>query len=279
MLEAKLMNQLLATDLDGTILGRDQVFNQSDIDVLKQLGMRGVTRVIATGRTLNSALEVMPSDFPIDYLVFSSGAGVYNWKKRQIMKTLHLDFQSTMKVLNLYKDYGIEHTLHFPIPDNHRFLYSIEQHEHPDFLRYIELHGPNARPMNKELTDQNYTQTLAFIPHMPLFDEIKQLIPEVKTVRATSPIDGKSIWMECFHPQVSKANGIRYVCDFAGIDLGNVTAIGNDYNDLDMLNAYSDTYVVKNAPEELRKQFAQLVSVNEAPLADWYQKVFLKNIN
>ncbi len=271
------MCQLLATDLDGTILGGDHLFHSEDISVLNQLGKSGVVRVIATGRTLYSAMQVISPDFPIDYLVFSSGAGVYNWKRKEILSTLHLEYEQAREVVVVFREYGIEHTLHLPIPENHRFLYSVEQHEHPDFLRYIQLHGSNAMPMNGHLRDQQYTQALAFMPDMKVFKKVAERLTDVKSVRATSPIDGKSIWMECFHASVSKANGIRQVCELTNTSLSQVTVIGNDYNDLDMLQAFNDAYVVANAPEELKLNYQQLKRVKEAPLADWYNRIGFPN--
>jgi len=271
------MGQLLATDLDGTVLGRDHFFHPNDIAVLNQLGKSEVVRVIATGRTLHSALQVIPSDFPIDYLVFSSGAGLYDWNRKQILQTLHLGYELAQAVVEVFHEYGIEHTLHLQIPDNHRFLYSVEQHEHPDFLRYIQLHGANAMPMNGKLINQRYTQSLAFLPDMDVFERITDLLIGVKAVRATSPIDGKSIWMECFHPGVSKANGIRQVCELTNTHSNQVTVVGNDYNDLDMLKAFEKSFVVQNAPEELRLEYQQLKCVQEAPLADWYNRIAATN--
>ncbi|MBI9062361.1 MAG: HAD family phosphatase [Marinilabiliaceae bacterium] len=267
------MRQLLATDLDGTILGRDQIFHPNDISVLNQLGKSKVVRVIATGRNLHSALQVIPADFPIDYLVFSSGAGLYDWNRKQILSAFHLGYERAKELVGIFRKYGVEHTLHLPIPENHRFLYSVEQHKHPDFLRYIQLHGSNAVPMNGNVIDQRYTQTLAFIPDMDLFEKISGLLTDVKSVRATSPIDGKSIWMECFHPRVSKANGIRQVCELTNTHSSQVTVVGNDYNDLDMLKAFEKAFVVQNAPEELRLTHPQLKGVKEAPLADWYHRI------
>lgn len=267
------MRQLLATDLDGTILGRDHIFHPNDISVLDQLGKSEVVRVIATGRTLHSALQVIPTNFPIDYLVFSSGAGLYDWNRKKILSTLHLGYELAKEVVGIFREYGVEHTLHLPIPENHRFLYSVEQNKHPDFLRYIQLHGANAMPMNGTLIDQRYTQTLAFMSDMDLFKKITGLLTNVKSVRATSPIDGRSIWMECFHAEVSKANGIRQVCELTNTHSSQVTVVGNDYNDLDMLKAFDQSFVVQNAPEELRVRYQQLKRVKEAPLDDWYRRI------
>jgi hydroxymethylpyrimidine pyrophosphatase-like HAD family hydrolase len=67
---------LFVTDLDGTLLRSDRTFAPSDVAALRRLGERGVVRVLATGRSLYSFAKVGAAAAPIDYLVFSTGAGM-----------------------------------------------------------------------------------------------------------------------------------------------------------------------------------------------------------
>jgi HAD superfamily hydrolase (TIGR01484 family) len=263
------MMRLLATDLDGTILAHKGVFNPSDIEVLRQLGEEGIVRVAATGRTLQSAMSVLYRDFPIDYLVFSSGAGIYCWKQQKLLQTRHLGFEKTRELVAIFQQFHVEYTLHHPIPENHLFFHPEGDDPHPDFERYLEFNHAHAEVINGNVPELDYTQTLAFMPDLEVFQAVAQQMSDVKVVRATSPIDGVSIWMECFHKDVSKANGILDVCRMESISSRHVTVIGNDYNDLDMLNRFSNAFVVENAPEELKQQFVQLCAVTNAPLLDW----------
>jgi HAD superfamily hydrolase (TIGR01484 family) len=266
------MTQLFATDLDGTILARHKDFNKEDIQVLEELGDNDFIRVAATGRTLESAFRVLSEDFPIDYLVFSSGAGIYCWKTKQLLATHHLGYEKTKEVVKIFKQFHVEYTLHHPIPENHLFYHPEGDEPHPDFERFLEFNQPHAEIINGSVPELDYTQTLAFIPDMKMFEAIKNQISGVKVVRATSPIDGKSIWMECFNTEVSKANGILEVCRIENVASKHVTAVGNDYNDLDMLTTFNNSYVVANSPEELKQQFKVLASVHEAPLLDWKKR-------
>ncbi len=266
------MTKLLATDLDGTILAHKAPFNPEDLEVLHALGDEGVVRVAATGRTLQSAKSVLNSDFPIDYLVFSSGAGIYCWKEQKLLQTKHLGFEKTCELVAIFQKFHVEYTLHHPIPENHLFFHPEGEDPHPDFERYLEFNHAHAEVINGGVPELDYTQTLAFMPDLNVYNAIEQELIGVKVVRATSPIDGESIWMECFHPEVSKANGILEVCSIENIDKQQVTVVGNDYNDLDMLNMFDDAFVVDNAPQELKQQFPQLCAVTEAPLNDWYTR-------
>ncbi|MCE1200378.1 MAG: HAD family hydrolase, partial [Marinilabiliales bacterium] len=63
------------------------------------------------------------------------------------------------------------------------------------------------------------------------------------------------LWMEIFPQGVSKAHGIEEICKLKGIDRSGTLGIGNDFNDLEMLEYTNHSYVVRNSPEEFRKRF------------------------
>ncbi|MCK5731229.1 MAG: HAD hydrolase family protein, partial [Draconibacterium sp.] len=75
--------KLVATDLDGTFLKNDQSISNKNIDALSGLGNAEIVRVVATGRNLRKVKDVLNDDIPFDFIVFSSGAGVYDWKEKK----------------------------------------------------------------------------------------------------------------------------------------------------------------------------------------------------
>jgi len=267
--------RLLATDLDGTIFTRDGGFRQEDIDALHMLGRRRIVRVIATGRTFNSAKEIIPSDFPIDYLVFSSGAGVFDWKSKQILQVKHLGVEKSKEIIPILNDEKVNFTLHWPIPENHCFYYSETERIHDDFSRYLSHYEQYAFSIKDNLPQKNYTQVLAFLPDISTYESLTDRIENIKTVRATSPIDGQSIWMEFFHKGVSKAEGLKFVCELEKVDDSDVVVLGNDFNDLDMLEAYEAAYVVSESPEELRNRFSVVASAYEGALKDVVARILI----
>ncbi|NPA35251.1 MAG: HAD family phosphatase [Chlorobi bacterium] len=268
------MIELLATDLDGTILLRDCIgYRRNDVEALEEAGRKGIIRVIATGRTLKSAKDVIPAGFPVDYLVFSSGAGVYDWKNEKILQVKHLGAEKTNRIVPLLKNNELNFTLHWPIPDNHCFYYAQAKKSHNDFDRFITYNEKYAHSLNEEVPEKDYTQVLAFLPDVETYERIASKVDDVKTVRATSPIDGKSVWMEFFCENVSKAEGIRYVCEIENVNEDNVAVVGNDFNDLDMLNAFKNSFVVADAPLLLKEKFSVTVPAADAPLMDVSRKL------
>ena len=79
---------MVVTDLDGTLFQRDRRPSPRNLRTLVELGRRGRLRVIATGRNLFSARKVLPPDFPVDYLLFSSGAGIMDWPAQELLRSV-----------------------------------------------------------------------------------------------------------------------------------------------------------------------------------------------
>jgi hydroxymethylpyrimidine pyrophosphatase-like HAD family hydrolase len=75
--------KLVATDLDGTFLKNDRSISAGNLEALHKLGEKGIIRVAATGRNLKKVEEVIAPYIPFDYIVFSSGAGVYKWSEKK----------------------------------------------------------------------------------------------------------------------------------------------------------------------------------------------------
>ena len=84
--EGKRPNGLFIMDLDGTLLRSDRTFAAPDIEALKTLGEMNVVRTVATGRSLASFNTVVVSDLPVDYIIFSTGAGVLRYQSREIIR-------------------------------------------------------------------------------------------------------------------------------------------------------------------------------------------------
>ena len=62
---------------------------------------------------------------------------------------------------------------------------------------------------------------------------------------------------------VSKGFAVRRLCSHLGIDPREAIALGDNYNDLDMLNAVGRPVVMQNAPEDIRRRFDFITDDND----------------
>jgi hydroxymethylpyrimidine pyrophosphatase-like HAD family hydrolase len=162
--------------------------------------------------------------------------------------------------------------IHTAIPDNHRFSYFRSNPGNADFERRLQLYRQFAVPLN-EATDGfgPATQLLAVVPAKDshaVLEEVRSELPNYSVIRTTSPLDGKATWIEIFPSVVSKSRTSAWLAEELGIDKRDIVSVGNDYNDLDLLEWTASSYVVDNAPADLKNRFVGVASHNDGGVAE-----------
>lgn len=249
---------MIITDLDGTLLNDKAQVSLTNLKTLQKLGKKKIIRVAATGRSLFLVNQVLNNSFPIDYLIFSSGAGIYDWKEKRLLKSHQL---SAAQVEQISKIIKIKHNnlmVFNEIPENHKFNYWISKKVELDFINRLNSFKLMAKEMDSAYSYKKASQILTILSEdVRFFNQLKEYIynsvNDIKIIRASSPIDGKSIWLEIFPKGVSKGDAVKWLCNTLSISLLKTASIGNDYNDLDMLNITQHAYIVENSPKELLK--------------------------
>ncbi len=259
-------NAMVVTDLDGTLLNSSARLSPGNRETLRELAGAGVIRVVATGRSLWSALKVIDADTPLDYLVFASGAGIVNWPQRKLLHSRHLLRHQALSAAAVLRDLECDFMLHQSVPDNHRFWYHRCDGHNPDFDRRIQRYLPHCEIWSDaDVVAEVFSQLLVIQrPGAQGVDQrlLRKALAPLNVIRTTSPLDHCSLWFEIFPARVSKASGIEWLLDRHGLDVGAVLVIGNDYNDLEMLEWARQAQVVANAPAELCRRF-ETVSSND----------------
>lgn len=273
------MIKMVVTDLDGTLLNSNQEVSAADYQTLQFLGDNGIIRVIATGRSPYSFQRVIPEDFPIDYLVFSSGAGIMDYRTREVLVSHNLDRDKVHEIAMWLRDIGQPFKVLAPVPENHNYVYYENGELHPDFIRRMEFYRGFEKPISFDPPNFGAAcQFLIILPPDPArFEELRSACSGVKVIRATSPLDHRSIWMEIYHKDVSKGNGIRWICEKYGLGSQHTIGIGNDYNDIDLLGYTEHPFVVANAPDELRMAYPNVKSNNDSGVSDAVSRFFTIN--
>ncbi len=252
--------KMVVTDLDGTLLQADQSISPADQKTLERLGILGLCRVAATGRNLYKVRLVLNEESPFDYVIFSSGAGIMDWKTQKLIRSMSIPLDETDEIIKYLIGENYNFKVSRMLPDNHNFGW-WESYECPELTRYVEHHKKfgEAVKIDPEKPFAS-SQFLMFFPiESDQFEQVKVKIqkrfPDLSLIKTTSPLNSSYIWMEIFPNGVSKAHGIEEICRITGIARENTLGIGNDFNDLEMLEFTHHSYVVENAPEELKIKY------------------------
>jgi Cof subfamily protein (haloacid dehalogenase superfamily) len=260
--------KLVATDLDGTFLKDNRTVSERNLEALHRLGEKNIVRVVATGRNLRKVEEVLSPDVPFDYIVFSSGAGVYNWKEKKHLFNRNISPDSSHRLSTHFKQKDYNFYAFAPAPGNHRLWYHRGQNECEEFNRYFSFHDSYSEPLTGNGKLENGTCQFMLIiqeneqDFAQLKEEIESQCEQIRVIRSSSPVTKGYIWVEVFHHEVSKGQGVNQVCNLLGIDPSETAGIGNDYNDLDLLGFTKYSFLTSNAPTPL-KRFFTLVPSNE----------------
>jgi len=262
---------LFIMDFDGTLLRTDRTVALNDRDALQQLGELGIIRAIATGRSLFSFNTVTIANLPLDFVIFSTGAGVAQYNGDKIIRRVHLEPREVDRASEMLKAYRLDFMIHHTIPDNHRFAYYRTNRENADFDRRLELYSRHAAKLTE--TSNGFgpaTQLLAVVPARngtAVLDAIRNELVDFSVIQTTSPLDGKSTWIEIFPATVSKSQTAAWLAEELQIDKRQTVSVGNDYNDLDLLAWTESSYVVDNAPADLKNRFPTVASNNKGGVA------------
>ncbi len=263
---------LFVCDFDGTLLRSDRSFSSADLSALIRLGELGIIRAVATGRSIYSINTVSISELPVDFILFSSGAGIVRHPDGAIIREVSLEPREVGRAIEVLQVNNLDFMVHQPIPDNHVFSYFESTSDNADFKKRIELYRLFARPL--ETAGDGFgraTQLLAILPpadNRPVIATLEKALPGFNIIQTTSPLDGQSTWIEIFPATVSKSLTAAWLSASYGLDADRALSIGNDYNDVDLLEWAGCSFVVANAPEDLKRRFPVVASNNENGVAE-----------
>jgi len=263
---------MVLIDMDGTLLTEARTVAPEDLKTLEELPSRAVVRVIATGRNPFSFFRVAGKGLPLDFLILSSGAALWDYARNRLIRSLSMEPDEVGRAAELFARLGLELMIHDPVPENHRFAYFSPKGPSGELMKRLELYEGFARPLS-ELPSRWWpaSQLLAIDPGADgggTRDRVATHLPDLAVIRATSPLTGSTTWIEVFARGVSKSLTGAWLAAQLGLPRSKVMAVGNDYNDLDMLEWAGRGYAVRNAQADLRDRFTVVASHNEAGVSE-----------
>jgi HAD superfamily hydrolase (TIGR01484 family) len=263
---------LFITDLDGTLFNDDKAISARDLETLTRLRCKGIVVAIATGRSIHSfqnaltRINLEKHLVPVDYLLFSTGAGILCMKQDRIIRNLAIFRHDVVKISTYFNRINMDYMVHKAIPETVYFLYKSHGQENPDFHKRIHLYRSFASPLHHDsLLYEAATQVLAVVPRKLTPGRVAEMRSDLagySVIHATSPLDHQSAWIEVFHHQASKSQAAAWLACRLKIPQARVVAVGNDFNDQDLLEWSGQSFCVANAVPGLDTGILMPVSNN-----------------
>lgn len=267
------MYRLLALDIDGTLLDGKREMSDATADAVRHAAARGVVVTVCTGRSLPSAEEAvghLPLNAPY---VLNNGAMIYDVPSRRARYLRHLPNHLAMDAVRVFRGIGFHPIVYGPLPEVQYFYYDSFD---PDNHAFVDYAAQNADRVHRvgdvcEYLRQDITCiTVAERSERVRSREshIREQLPDTEVVFEISP------WDRCYHvitvmpSGVSKGDGLRRLAQLLGIDLAEVMAVGDNLNDLEMLDAAGLGVAMGNGTPEVRARADHVTaSVNDDGVA------------
>jgi hydroxymethylpyrimidine pyrophosphatase-like HAD family hydrolase len=218
--------RLVATDLDGTLLGLDDVVSERTRKAIRAVVDAGIHVVAATGRSQWTAMPLVEPADGLDLVVCSNGASLYHVREQRSLASYPIADDVVDAILVTLAEglpgcvYGWEtdDDLHYEAG----FLAyrpNLDRPASPDLVM-----GERPAPIRKLMVGHHQIQ------HYELLDAIVPLTPP----GAFATTSGAP-FVEITAEGIDKAFGIQQVCERLGIAAEEVIAIGDNHNDIAMV--------------------------------------------
>jgi len=251
--------RLFALDIDGTLLSRKRELSAATEEAIGYVTGRGALVTVCTGRSLSSAEPVI-GDLRLNApYVLNNGALIYDRAKNRARYLRHLTRQTAKASIQLFRRLGIYPIVYGPLPEVRYFYYDRFDSQNRSFIDYIEQNAGRAFQIDDVLTVLNQQITCVTCDDrvsriMKLEETIRHRLPNAQVTLEYSPWDLRHCHVSIMPAGVSKGDGLRRLCRLLGIRLGDVIAVGDNLNDLEMLSVAGLGVAMGNSPPEVKKR-------------------------
>lgn len=288
------MIKLIATDMDGTLLNAAHEISQENQEAIKFAQEHGITVVIATGRAFYEAnTPVAETDLKVPYICLN-GAEVRD-ETFNIMSTSHLNHSLVSKITSTLKEKDIYYQVY-----TIRGIYTENpQRDLEIYIDIAERAGQKADVEKIENSIQkridngtlkivdNYDKIedipgelimkiLAFDSDLGKIDLVGQELAQSPNLAVSSSSRGN---LEITHSDAQKGIALSTIAKQLGIDLKDVMALGDNLNDVSMLERVGYSVAMDNAAPEVKTVAKYVTDSNENSGVGKAIKKFLKEEN
>jgi Cof subfamily protein (haloacid dehalogenase superfamily) len=268
--------ELVAVDIDGTLLNNEYLMSERNEKVLKEAIDQGITIILATGKTYASAKLI------IERLELKT-PGIYNQGLTVYKSDGTLDYQKILdpeiarQVITFAEDRGFSMVAY---SGNRLLARTINPDTEQFHSKYHEPMPDVVGPLQNILNEIPINKILAVKTGEPKkitalrWQLDKQLNGKVQMTQALPHM------LEVLPPGNSKGAALKTLLKQMNVDAKHVMAIGNAENDIGMLELAGVSVAVGNATQMLKDVADHVVTDNDQDgVAEAIEKFVLADSN
>jgi Cof subfamily protein (haloacid dehalogenase superfamily) len=264
--------KLVAIDVDGTLLDGDHQLRDAVKDSLYELAARNIHVVLATARgpqALNPVLRLLQFS-PL--LVCFSGAWVGEIDRPSLVpKKVMLERRHSLSVARSIVATALDHNVepHVLTVDTWR-----TRKMSPETI--LECQLTECRPIITSDLLEDGVEPNKILLIAPEHDSSQALHAIADSVQSlSSAAFSKPNYLEIVPKGANKASALVHLVAILGLDLSQVAAIGDGYNDIEMIREAGLGIAMANAPSAVKSAAGWVTGTNnEAGVAQAVKRLF-----
>lgn len=259
--------KMIAMDMDGTLLTTDKQVSEKSKEVLRIATEAGIKLVVCTGRIFTSAwtfADLIGTEAPI---IASNGAYIREKDRDEViyMKTLPKD--DIYKVVETAKKYGFCPIL-FSADTifTERVIFTAKiyekQNESLPEDRKVKIAVTNDL---KKIIDENHEIILkvVVVSEMDEIEKLNKLRNEIANIVDASIVASMPNNFEIMSKGISKGNAVKILGDIYGISSEETICIGDNENDISMIEYAGCGVAMANGAEALKSIADYVTDTND----------------
>ena len=261
------MIKLIATDMDGTLLNAAHEISEENIQAIEYAQSQGITVVIATGRAFYEAnTPIAQTDLKLPYICLN-GAEVRD-ESFNISSTSNLNRELIDRITDVLN----RESIYYQIYTNIGIYTENPQRDLDIYIDIAERAGQQAdvekikAGIQKRIDNgtlkvvDNYDKIkdtpgeivmkiLAFDSDLEKIDRVSEELAQSGSLAVSSSSRGN---IEITHADAQKGIALQTIADRLKVDMSDVMAIGDNLNDLSMLERAGYSVAMANATDEVK---------------------------
>jgi len=274
-------NKHFLTDLDGTLLQSEASLSGNTINIICHAMKQGIIISYATARSYTSSnkiVSVIPWKYPI---ILYNGAVIFDPLSSKVIGGYWLDNGTTNQIIEMGRKQSL-------IP----FLFALDDEDkervfHEKLVRIGDLTFYESRPNDRrfgemqllECSDAFRTLIVTYIGLLhelePLKDEVQRTFgDQVHIHLMKDQYIENHYFLEFSHSKANKKEGLKQWAELMHCKPEDITAFGDNLNDLGMFEAAGTKVAVSNAHPALIELSTLVVESNdEDGVANYIRRV------
>ena len=261
-MENKRKYKIVASDLDGTLLNKEQTVSEENFRAISEMNRLGVEFVPTTGRGMNEIDRSLINSPDIRYIITSNGAVLFDKNIGKPLLTRYVSKDSVHLILEALRPYNVFIAVH-----EGGTTYFDKNKYNPEFMNLcgIDAYYGHILSQHAEAVE-DFESFLLSSDEMELiciFFEpdkgartCKQIFEDSGKLCAANP---HANYLEVYSSEAGKGKTLAAFVEKLGVDIADVIAVGDSNNDSTMIQEAGLGLAVANACDALKELADQTI--------------------